>query len=166
MEELKNWEVEGDKALVTINPSLFPVEVVYSAAYTLMDVAYFILDGDPQQEIKVEITVKDDEIDPAQLARRFNNELLNYSVYVTQAARNQNLREAIIQRALKTNSVNYDQRKKELNKVKQDAAVDEKKKSGDENFKESFNDPKGIREPWKPEDAPDYEPNEAGDNEK
>lgn len=91
--------------VVRVNPNVFALEVVYSAAYVLLDKAYFVLDGDPKKEVKVFIKPKEKmgKKKLEELALKFHDELINYSVYVVQAARNQAVREAIISRALATN---------------------------------------------------------------
>lgn len=145
METLKNWEVdkENERVMVKVNPSIFPLEVIYSAAYMLIDKAYVIIDGDPEKEIFIEFTKKED-CELENLALEFNNELVNYAVYVTQAARNQSLREAIIQRALKTNSQTFE---------KWSEGVKEKTDTGEIEEEDYIEDPKGIAKPWRPEDA-------------
>lgn len=104
---MKNIQFDPAKgeAVVFVNPKIFALEIIYSAAYTLLDRAYFILDGNPTK--KIEVTVipikKTGKKELEKLALEFQNELINYSVYVVQAARNQSVREAIIKRALLTN---------------------------------------------------------------
>jgi len=124
---IKNFRVNPDEDTVSIyiNPKIYPLEVIYSAAYIFIDRAYVLLDGDPENEI---IVVMKSKINPDQdvlekLAMDFNNELLHYAVYVIQAARNRGLREAIVRRALATNleeNVDY------------------------------ADDPEGIAKPWSP----------------
>ena len=95
---------EKDKCvLVSINPEIYSLDVVYSAAYILMDRAYVILDGDPKEEIMVELKAKDGNENLEVLARDFGNELLNYAVYKSQSEKNKRLREIILQRVLLTN---------------------------------------------------------------
>jgi His-Xaa-Ser system protein HxsD len=101
----KNSNVEIDKkegrALVSINPKIYSLDVVYSAAYVLLDKAHIILDGDPEEEIIAEIIPKGENT-LKELAENFNEELLNYSVYKTQTEKNKGIRQAIMQRALLT----------------------------------------------------------------
>lgn len=95
---------EGNYLLVSVNPKIYGLDIVYYATYVLMDRAYAILGGDPEREILVELRPKDNS-DLEALGREFNNELLNYAVYMKQSAKNQRLREAILQRVLMTNLV-------------------------------------------------------------
>lgn len=160
MKDGKNWEVKENKAFVSVNPSLFPVEVVYSAAYCLIDKAYLVIDGDPDEEVEISITVKEDnDADPEELAKEFNNQLLNYGVYVTQAARNQSLRESIVQKALNTNLMTFDEWHEQHPHVHEEKTNYETDRLQDspediEEVKGDYvKDPKGIAEPWSPEDA-------------
>jgi len=102
---IDNLEVDpdGNFVLVSVNPKIYPLEIVYSAAYVFIDRAYVILDGDVSDEIFVELRPKSGQ-DPMTLGREFNNELLNYAASAVQSLRSQNVRDAIVQRAFVTNS--------------------------------------------------------------
>ncbi len=93
---------EGNYLIVSVNPKIYSLDIVYYAAYVLMDRAYITLGGDPEKEILVELRPQSNT-DLETLGREFNNELLNYAVYMKQSAKNQRLREAILQRVLLTN---------------------------------------------------------------
>lgn len=102
-----NLEIDepGQSLVVKVNPRFYPLEVIYSAAYALLDRAYVTLDGDPQQEILVKMRpVQPSGADLERLGREFNNELLNYTMYAVQSERNKAVRDAIIQRALLTST--------------------------------------------------------------
>lgn len=101
-EKTSNMELYGDRLLLSINPKIYPLDVVYSAAYSLLDKAYVVLDGDPEEEIIAEVRSKGG-VDLRALGDEFNNELLNYAVYKKQSEKNALIRQAIIQRALLTN---------------------------------------------------------------
>jgi len=116
---------EGNYLLVSINPKIYGLDIVYYATYVLMDRAYAILGGDPEREILVELRPKDNT-DLETLGMEFNNELLNYAVYMKQSAKNQKLREAILQRVLMTNL----------------APAEGKEPKG------PIEDPEGITTPW------------------
>lgn len=99
---ISNVEINGDTALISVNPRIYPMDVIYSAAYVMLDTAYIILDGDPAEEVIVEIKAKgDDKLE--ELVKRFNEELLNYAVYKSQIEKNNPVRQIFIQRALLTN---------------------------------------------------------------
>lgn len=134
LKEIENYRMsdEGNLLLVSIDPDIYPLEVVYSATYMFLDKAYVMLDGDPKENITVQFKAKEDDLDLEKLLGEFQNELINYSVYAVQAARTSEIREAITKRALKT--------------------VEEgETESEDEG--EWVEDPKGIAETWSPEKA-------------
>jgi len=87
--------------LVSISPRIYPLPVVYSAAYTFIDTCYVLIDGDPREEILVELRPKN-KTDLKTIGREFNNELINYANYAAQCTRNAKLREAILKRVLLT----------------------------------------------------------------
>lgn len=121
----KNMKISKEKneVVLFINPRIFSLDVIYSAAYVFIDKAYVMISGDPEKEIIVEIRPKTAG-DPELLGREFNNELLNYSVYKQQVEKNSKIRETIIQRALITNT----------------------KAETEEDYE--FEDPEGIAVPW------------------
>lgn len=126
---LQNLELHKDEryVVVSVNPKIYPLDVVYSAAYALIDKAYVLIDGDPAEEIFVELRPKEDKIGPEQLGRELNTELLNYAVYKSQSQLNRGVRETLLQRTFLTN--------------KQDPANCEQ---------DYLKDPEGIAKPWTP----------------
>jgi len=144
--KFKNFKIDRRARLVTIsvNPSIFPLEVVYSAAYVFMNDAYVILDGDPKSKILVHLKAKNSRKDLEALALEFNNELLNYAVYAVQAAKTQEIRKAIVERALMTNTL-----------LEESLEYEEPKK---EEKVEFIEDPLGIAKPWTPEMAAGLKP--------
>lgn len=128
---IDNIEVspEANYVIVSLNPKIYPLEVVYSAAYMFIDRAYVILDGDLSEEVLVELRPKKEGQDLQILGREFNNELVNYAASAVQSLRGQEVRDAIVRRAFLTNS-------------------------GSEPADDFVNDPDGIAKPWKqPESA-------------
>jgi len=107
---LANIKIDENEgyALFLVNPKIYPLDIIYAASYVLMDKAYIFLDGDPAKEIKVEIRKKENSTDNVkQLLFAFNNELINYAVYRSQAEKNKGIREIILQRLLLTNDPHY-----------------------------------------------------------
>lgn len=98
-----NLEIDEKEnmVLVSINPRIYPLPVIYSAAYAFINNCYVLIDGDPKEEILVELRPKTKN-DLKTLGREFNTELVNYAHYAAQCARNAELREAILKRALLT----------------------------------------------------------------
>jgi His-Xaa-Ser system protein HxsD len=125
--ELKNIEFKKDCAMLTINPEIFPLEIIYSAAYILIDKAFIVLDGDPKEQILVEIRKKEESQELRKIVQDFYGELLNYSVYKKQTDSNAGVREIILQRALLTNDPHY----MKLKQISRDV-----------------DDPKGIKKRW------------------
>lgn len=131
MEKPKKFEIDNtDKSVfIKVNPKIYPLEVIYSAAYMFLDRAYVVIDGDPQSEVIVQIKAKGKE-DLKKIALEFENELVNYAVYVVQAARTDEIRKTIIQKAL--------------------GVVESQPEEVDD---EPIDDPLGIAKPWSLESA-------------
>ncbi|MCG2718332.1 MAG: hypothetical protein L6408_05800 [Nanoarchaeota archaeon] len=91
--------------IISVNPKIYPLDVVLSSAYIFTDNYYVLVDGDPNEEIMVELRPKDSDKDLQKLGRDFNNELINYANYAVQSIRNEQLRGAILNRVLLTNNV-------------------------------------------------------------
>jgi len=101
---VSNLEIdkESNSCIISVNPKMYSLDVIYSAAYVFLDKAYVLVDGDPNEEVIVELKPKE-EYDLEKLGREFNNELINYANYKDFSIKNKNIREIIIQRALLTN---------------------------------------------------------------
>jgi His-Xaa-Ser system protein HxsD len=101
---LGNIKIGEDQAVFSLNPKIYPLELIYSAAYIMIDRAFILLDGDPSEKILVEIRKRKEQQDLKELVMQFNDELLNYAVYKEQSEKNKELREMILQRVLVTNA--------------------------------------------------------------
>jgi His-Xaa-Ser system protein HxsD len=123
--------------LVSVNPKIYPVDVVLSSAYIFTDNCYVLVDGDPNEEIIVELRPKDKKEDIEIIGRNFNNELINYANYAVQAIKNERLREAILNRVLLTNSVE-----------KTGEVIENKDYLEKEAKPWKFDDPEKIAVPW------------------
>ncbi|MBN2112445.1 hypothetical protein JW707_05095 [Candidatus Woesearchaeota archaeon] len=133
MPDSGNLRIENNQLTISVNPKLYPLEAVYSAAYVFMDRAYIVLDGDPDKGILVKMKLKK-EGSLETLGNEFNNELLNYSDYLTRAKETKIIRELLLQRAIITND----------SSVAESIDFDEL-----ENLEEEFlDDPEGIAIPW------------------
>lgn len=126
--------------IVSVNPSIYPLEVVYSAAYMFLDKVYVFIDGNTDKEILVKLKPKNKGEDLEELAGLFNNELVNYSVYVIQAARSSSIRDAIIRVALAVEKTGEPEEESDT----------EEESDEEKSFVE---DPLGIAKPWTPEKA-------------
>ena len=76
------------------------MEVIYSAAYLFLDKNYIFIDGDPENEIIVEIKPKEKNTSLKEIAMQFNNELLNYVNYAINAEKNARIREALFRKII------------------------------------------------------------------
>ncbi len=130
---MSNIELSSDRAhaIVSVNPQVYDKEIIYSAAYAMIDRAYIVIDGDPEKKVLVEIRPKDNQKDAEHLALEFNEELINYAVYKSQARQNKDLRKAIINLAFTANSA-------------PDFCSDD-----NETY---IDDPEGIAKSWTPQD--------------
>jgi His-Xaa-Ser system protein HxsD len=98
----KNIRYSKDCVLFSINPKIYPLEVIHAAAYALIDKAYVILDGNPEEEIIAELRPKEKK-EMKQIAMKFAEELLNYAVYYNQAKLNKETRETILGKVFSAN---------------------------------------------------------------
>lgn len=73
------------------------MDVIFSAAYSLMEKAYFMFDEDKNKNIIVKIEQKKKAAD---IKSEFMQELLNYAVYKKNFEKTKNIREYILKRAL------------------------------------------------------------------
>lgn len=124
---ISNFEIDKNEKLVrvSINPKIFSLSMIYSACYIFIDQAYAIIDGDPEDEIIVELVPKK-EYDLDKLRLEFSNELLNFAVYETRSKKNASIRGTLLKRALLTNEVETSTRE----------------------TVEFIDDPEGISIPW------------------
>lgn len=88
----------GEYAIVSVNPEIYSLPVIYSAAYVFLDRAYIVLDKD-KGRVLVCLRPKDKR-EPEKLGMEFHNELLNYANYSSRVKENNEVTKMIIQRAL------------------------------------------------------------------
>lgn len=96
----QNFEIDrkSNTALVSVNPKIYPLDVVFSAAYSMMGKAFVVLDGNPETEVVACLKPRQKE-KPESLARQFNDELLNFAVNQEESKKTRLLREEIIKQA-------------------------------------------------------------------
>lgn len=151
---LNNMNIINDEyVIIKVNPKIYSLDTVQSAAYVLMDRAFAIIDGDPDKELLVELKPRNDKENLEALGRDFNNELINYAVYKVQSKRTLPLREKIIQRALLTNlKPDSFKEKKESPIITSDQSECEQKSDYDSFETDSeadyTEDPEGIMQSW------------------
>ncbi len=137
-------EIHKDCIIISISPKIYPLDVIYSAAYVFLDKAYVLLNGNPEKEIVVELRPKEKskKRELEKLGREFSNELLNYAFYKKQSERNAPIRQAILQRALLTSEL---QPEEEGARKIEEIGEAEKFEESDNDYLE---DPEGIAIPW------------------
>ncbi len=96
-----NLEIHKDKVIVSVNPRFYNIDVVYSSIYMFLDRCYCKVNGDPTDEIIVELKPKN-KSDLEILGRELNNELVNYVVIGIRGRRTIDMRTEIVQRALRS----------------------------------------------------------------
>jgi His-Xaa-Ser system protein HxsD len=87
---------------LSLKASVYPLDVVFAAAYVLLDRAYILVDGDPKDILIVRLKPKG-EAALEEIEQDFMDELVNASVYKKQSERFAALREEMLKRALLTN---------------------------------------------------------------
>lgn len=102
---------------IIIKQHLFSFEVILKAAYMFLNRLYFVFDELEYNEIKVMIRSKIDMNKETfdKLIADFNNELVNYSVYVTESSKTNDLRAVIMEKFL-TSGKRGEEIKEELDK--------------------------------------------------
>jgi len=85
---------------IKLNTNLYPLDVIYSAAYSLVEKGYFYFEGDPKSEIIVNIKLKKKNID---IEGEFKDQLLNYLEFKNNSVQNHDIKQMILHRALITN---------------------------------------------------------------
>lgn len=132
----RELKLEKGGVVVQVNPKLYPLEAVYSAAYVFLDRAYVLLDGDPKKTVLVKLKPKNKE-SLEKLGGEFLNELINYADYNRRARETKEIREMLLQRAMITNDPSVLQDDKEIDKMMEELE--------DDDF---IDDPEGIAIPW------------------
>ncbi|MBW3022896.1 hypothetical protein KY308_02240 [Candidatus Woesearchaeota archaeon] len=87
-------------AVFELDPKIYPIDVIHSAAYMLMDEAFIILDTGAEGNIIVELRKKQKEQKLPSLIGEFYDEMYNYSSYKIHSQQNKKIRELILKRAL------------------------------------------------------------------
>jgi His-Xaa-Ser system protein HxsD len=82
---------------IILNKNIYPLDVVFSASYFLMDKAYFLFDEDKEGNylVNIEPKEKNDNIE-----KEFKEELLACLTYKNQVENTKEIRETILKRAL------------------------------------------------------------------
>ena len=95
-----SYSVEGDRAVIRLNPSVYNLQMCYATAYPFMDRVWVLFDGDPSREIVITAIRKNPALDLDRFSLDFFNELLSITNYFTQFEINRDVVNAVLQRAL------------------------------------------------------------------
>ena len=100
MTAIDNFEVnkKQNTVLVSVNPKVYPLNVIFSASYLMMDQAFVVVDGNPETEIVVSLRPRAKQ-ELEVIARNFNDQLLNYAVNDAESKKTEKLRDALIKDA-------------------------------------------------------------------
>lgn len=98
------FKIKDGQIIVSLNPKLYDVEAIYSAAYQIIDDAFVYFEGDPDEEVIVHISHKDmtkNKIDSAlqMLAKSFLNNLVNYTFYKINSKKKELLRALLLKKS-------------------------------------------------------------------
>jgi len=94
-----NLEMHDNKVIVSVNPFFYNLDVVYSSLYNFLDDCYCKVNGDPDDEILVELKPKK-KTNLEELGRKFNNEAINYAALNIRGLKTEDMRLEIVRRAL------------------------------------------------------------------
>ncbi|MFP4656296.1 MAG: hypothetical protein ACLFNK_01835 [Candidatus Woesearchaeota archaeon] len=158
------YKLDDGFSVVKLNPQLFSLDVAYSAAYTLLEKAYATFDGDPETEILVKLSFKDEkkntEENLRELAKEFHNNLVNENANRLGSNKKEYIRALMLKKsfteidleALDESAAN-DATNQEANQSG-DATNPDEEVFTDEDFDDDldddfeFEDPEGIAVPW------------------
>lgn len=98
----KNIRRKENTLVLSLNPQLYSLGVIYGASYVFIDRAYILLDGDAKKLVKVFIKGKKKLSSKGleALAGEFKNELLNYALREKLNQASRKIRECTIEKAL------------------------------------------------------------------
>ncbi|MBR9681997.1 MAG: hypothetical protein GOV00_04340 [Candidatus Altiarchaeota archaeon] len=82
--------------VVKINPKLYPIDIIYSASYSVMEKAFVMLEGSLDEKVYVVLKLRNFKGTLEELGQLFYDELNAAAFYAVQLARSQGVREALI----------------------------------------------------------------------
>jgi His-Xaa-Ser system protein HxsD len=146
-QELKLEKKDGF-VILKINPVIYPLDVIYSAAYVFLDKAYIILGGEPNKEIIVSIKSKDGKDN--KIALEFYNELVVYLEYKQNFENNKEIRKTLLQVALlgSESTSNLEKEAPQPNSNEGKENYNDLLKELEEDTDDFLDDPDGIAIPW------------------
>ena len=108
------FKIEQDKVRLELNPKIYDIEAVYSAGYQMIEDAFVRFDGDPDAQIIVYLShqdqTKNKEKDLAILAKKYLNQLVNYTYYKINSKNKEALRALLLKKSFESiNLASYDE---------------------------------------------------------
>ena len=100
--KLKTISIDKNSAVISVNSKIHPLYIIKSAAFLILDKSYVVIEGDPMDEIEVEIITKGPDI--KEIVEKFHEELINQSVYDHNSRKNRKLVESSTDLILYLNS--------------------------------------------------------------
>lgn len=125
---------------IKLKAGIYPVEAIISACYEYLDEAYFLLDGDPEKLIELNVELKcpsKSKLNEKELVNELINKALYYALRLKISKTNRNTTEMIINRAIYSSFVSPLSEKDNIRNTKES-----KHKTA------LFDDPLGISVPW------------------
>jgi His-Xaa-Ser system protein HxsD len=146
-----NVQKDGEVYKIKLDPYVYPLEVVFSAAYVFLDKAYISVDRDNKNNILVEIKPKND----LDITDSFFNELIDYIEYKNNNDRNKDIKRAILQKALiiaadapNLTAHTHEERPEEFSESEEIRLPWEDNDGKPEEENDFVDDPLGIAVPW------------------
>lgn len=125
-------DIKKTGVCIKLNPKIYSLDIIHSAAYTFLDKAYLFIDGNPATELSIYMLAKgkfssESERDKRQkeLENEFLNELINYADYSNRARATKEIREILLKRIILTNDPLSVQKQSEKQDEELDKEVDE-----------------------------------------
>jgi len=159
------FKVEDNKAIIELNPKLYDLETIYSSAYQLIEDAFILLSGDPEEKITIQLSSQKNKNTKEELetiAKNFLNQLVNYTYYKLNAKNKENTRALLLKQSFESVLQKSEEPVTELlpqidNSFNEEEYVPEKSSEdvweddSDVEINEDdleFDDPEGIAIPW------------------
>ncbi len=96
---METIEMHEDYVIVNVNPELFSLDAVYLASFQMIEKAYVILDGDPDEMIQVKLIPKNKK-DLKTVGWELSNQLLSSQVYDMMSRKSAKIKQDIIDKAM------------------------------------------------------------------
>lgn len=89
-------DTKNGVVVVKIKAEVFPIDLIYTAAHRVMERAYVILDGSPNEEVYAILRPRKYKGDLEELGRIFYDELVAAAYHTVQFVRKKEMREALM----------------------------------------------------------------------